>query len=325
MHLAIKGRPRKDADYGIKMGQLKQTTKGLYNSLAPIRASVRQIKMAIKDTRQSIMKIYDSLKKAPTSDGKIKLLQTKEQLVVGRKKETKKLNDAYGEMNQIYREVDRVNKEKSMLYNETFGSTLSPASMASSSSSQSSASGYLDDQSTYVGVDPGVKTMASSVAMGSIQAGAYILLANRFSMLEDHLEDKPDAVKWLMNVKARDITAKNISSNARTLHNHHQLLLQKKKDLKAKQAGNNESNSIQAIESRLSNLASKLHGENIEKAMIDQYEYGKGARHTLQLFYHDSAWIKKQKKGRMRFTSKAYSTAAKKNCAETSSSDPETG
>jgi hypothetical protein len=71
------------------------------------------------------------------------------QLVVDRKNETMKQNDVYGEILQIYREIGRANKEKSILYNQSFGKAPSSSSPGSSSLSKSPASGYLDGKSTY--------------------------------------------------------------------------------------------------------------------------------------------------------------------------------
>jgi hypothetical protein len=59
-----KGRSQKDTDYDTKMQQLKNTTKRLYSSLVPLKASARRIKKTIKDTRHSIKLLYDSSKKA---------------------------------------------------------------------------------------------------------------------------------------------------------------------------------------------------------------------------------------------------------------------
>ncbi|SAL96947.1 hypothetical protein, partial, partial [Absidia glauca] len=168
------------------------------------------------------------------------------------------------------------------------------------------ASGYLDGKSTYIGVDPGVKTLASSVSMGSTQAGACILLANRFSELEEHLQDNPDTVKWLMDVKAANITAKSIDNNARSIDYRHQLQRKKMNDMK----GDN-TNSIMAIESHLSHLSQQRH-TNVDDALVDHHRYGVQVQPKLQQFYQQSSWARKQKKGQPIFKLNAYNTAAKK-------------
>jgi hypothetical protein len=142
--------------------------------------------------------------------------------------------------------------------------------------------------------------------MGSTQAGACILLANRFSELEEHLQDNPDTVKWLMDVKATNITAKSINNNARSIDYRHQLQRRKMNDMK----GDN-TNSIMAIESHLSHLSQQRHS-NVDDALVDHYRYGVQVQPKLQQFYQQSSWARKQQKGQPIFKLNAYNTAAKK-------------
>ncbi|KAI8328632.1 hypothetical protein BC941DRAFT_444561, partial [Chlamydoabsidia padenii] len=61
--------------------------------------------------------------------------------------------------------------------------------------------------------------MASAVIMNSEQAGTYLLLSNKYAALEQHLDNNKDARKKVLKIVKKKISAKSISSKARTLQN----------------------------------------------------------------------------------------------------------
>ncbi|KAI8342841.1 hypothetical protein BC941DRAFT_499197 [Chlamydoabsidia padenii] len=137
--------------------------------------------------------------------------------------------------------------------------------------------------SKYIGVDPGVKTMASAVIMNSEQAGTYLLLSNKYAVLEQHLDNKKDARKKVLKFVKKEISVKSIISKARIWQNRIKLQGEKKKN-----------DNVLVVEKHLSELGEK------SKPTID----------ILTQFYHQPPWMKKIKNGVLPFRDKAYTTVA---------------
>ncbi|SAM03797.1 hypothetical protein [Absidia glauca] len=317
--------------------QARQQLDNLKNQTNQLKHDLRLVKLSLSPTKKKIKAITDRIGKADDD-------MTRKQLIEERTEEKKQRDNTYRRMLEVYGQIDKINKDKATIYNTLYpkptsssssavpasssssssssavpassssssSSSAVPASSSSSSSSSVPASSplsspscpFIPKETLYIGIDPGVKTMATAVQLDSYQAGAFLLLPNKLQHLSTDINTQQQKrLALAMKVPTKEIRASSIASRSRS--NHSRKVMETKK----KQATNDQP-SIQAIESRLGGDQMQYtwdRGHSIQRRL----ETAKEHRPTLVSFYRESSWAKKQANGRKRFSEKAYAAAAR--------------
>ncbi|KAI8331773.1 hypothetical protein BC941DRAFT_484886 [Chlamydoabsidia padenii] len=207
-HKARRQQADKQKDWD-DMAASKQETNNLYARLKGIKALVSGLQKTIEDNNQQIFDIVNSFRESPSSQ----LMEDKKAYIEKRKINKASLNCIYRQVTDVYADIDVANNKKAVIYNNINSKKF----VDTTSSCEPTVDGYLRVGSKYIGVDPGVKTKASAVIMNSEQAGMYLLLSNKYAALEQHLDSNKDARKKVLKFVKKEISAKSISSKARTL------------------------------------------------------------------------------------------------------------
>ncbi|CAO3601292.1 unnamed protein product [Absidia cylindrospora] len=273
----------------------QQCARNLDSSIKNEMAFIKSFMPNTKIIIGLIKSLNNDINSTPNSESKQPLIQRRQ----AKKQELYDLNRS---ILQHRKNVNTLRSEKSLLYAKYF----EPAT-STPSPSESSTSKALVKQANYYGIDPGVKTMATSIKMDSTQAGFYLLLANKYAPLYKYLEQNQDVAKDLLTVDVTSITAKSISSQSRMRLERSRL--QTRKNLDKQQSP--DGNSIFDMEQNLPTIGKQtMTCSDIKSNIVSRSKYGKDIRLNMFNFYHGCNGSNKEKRNRRRFTDKAFGNAA---------------
>jgi hypothetical protein len=270
-----------------RMAELKLQTQELYRQLRPLKKEVIKDKKRIKQANDDIQTIELSVHQGSTDHRQSSSLPGLRTAVKNRQMVKKELNKLYMKIIHIHNEIDIANKEKSRMFQN-----LPP----SAPSFPSSVTMPMIMNRFYIGVDPGVKTLATSVTMSASQAAGYMMVVCDQGNFKNHILNNSVDLKWLMSVRSHSVQARNLNSKSRT-HLYAQQMQWRKKRTNC---------TVSKVETRLSELTTIN-----DSSILQLHQYGSENRQALIQFYHKSKWAKQQANGSRRFREKAYTTAAR--------------
>ncbi|KAI8330342.1 hypothetical protein BC941DRAFT_183996 [Chlamydoabsidia padenii] len=293
LHQPVELREKKKKSQWDVLKEPKKKTVQLHSLIAKAKCRIPGFKTLVKTKKKEVKNIMDEMNDITSTADPNKLVAQKIKCLEKRKIATENLEDINRNILDLYHQIDELNKQKASIYDTIHGrkQNRSPPTV-----------NLLIEKGSCVGVDPGVKNMASAVSMDCGQAYSTLLLANKYLPLLQELENDHEKVKWLMKFHTMKINASNINCKSRSTFYRHQLQHKKDENKKEREDSDGGGTSIYALESSISEAA-KLSIEN-------KHNVGKHCKDDLVKFYHEFNWTKKQGGGQSRFTSKAYDTVS---------------